>query len=192
MEPFIGMIIPWPVSWAPMGWMYCDGSTISIAQNQALFSLIGFTYGGDGHSVFALPDLRSRIPVGAASSQPQDLSRYQLAQKGGTEQNTLTVDQMPAHIHPLSGCSADFAAGGASASVAIPVNDKAQSGNTAVPSTTAVLGGANMQENDVSIYQSPSQANTTLQPFNAPVNNIQPFLALNYIICVSGLYPTKE
>ena len=101
MEPFIGYITHVGFNFAPVGWAFCDGQLLSIADNKALFSLIGTTYGGDGVSTFALPDLRSRVPVHIG--QGPGLSSYVLGQRAGTESTGLTVNQIPAHTHsPLA------------------------------------------------------------------------------------------
>jgi microcystin-dependent protein len=104
---FVGELALVPYDFAPKGWALCNGQLLPINQNQALFSLLGTTFGGDGHVTFALPDLRGRVPVSAGRGP--GLSSYQLGQKGGQEQTTLSVDQMPAHSHMLqvSGVKAD-------------------------------------------------------------------------------------
>ena len=103
MEPFIGMIVQFGGNFAPRGWALCDGQLMSIAQNSALFSILGTTYGGDGRTTFALPDLRSRVPI--HPGQGPGLSRYVLGQAGGVESVTLTVNNMPSHNHSFSGSS---------------------------------------------------------------------------------------
>src|SRR5437879_6406836 len=96
-EPFLGMIIIVPFNFAPRGWAFCAGQIMPIAQNTALFSLLGTAYGGNGETTFALPDLRSRLPIGAG--QGPGLSPYALGQVSGTESVTLNVTQMPQHTH---------------------------------------------------------------------------------------------
>src|ERR1700709_1061494 len=100
-QPFMGEIRLLSFNYPPRGWLLCDGATLSIAANAALFSLLGTTYGGDGVTTFALPDFRGRIPVGAGVAAP-GRSAYNLGQTGGTENVTLTISQLPAHNHPLS------------------------------------------------------------------------------------------
>ena len=100
-DPFLGQIIMFAGNFAPRGWALCDGQLLPIAQNTALFSLIGTFYGGDGRTTFGLPDLRGRVPIHDGASQGPGLSPYQLGQKGGAEGVTLTQDQMPSHTHGI-------------------------------------------------------------------------------------------
>ena len=99
-SPFIGQITLFAGNFAPRGWAFCNGQLLSIAQNTALFSILGTTYGGNGQTTFALPDLRGRVPVHAG--QGPGLSNYDLGQQGGAESVTLTTAQMPAHTHPAN------------------------------------------------------------------------------------------
>ncbi|MGH6630282.1 MAG: phage tail protein, partial [Burkholderiales bacterium] len=96
-SPFLGMIQIFPYNFAPRGWAFCNGQILPIVQNTALFSLLGTTYGGNGQTTFALPDLRGRFPN--SSGQGPGLSNYDLGQVGGTESATLTINQMPTHNH---------------------------------------------------------------------------------------------
>src|SRR5215475_4971153 len=99
-EPFLGQIMLVPYNFAPRGWAFCNGQLLSISQNTALFSLLGTTYGGNGQTTFALPDLRGRVPL--SSGQGPGLSNYNLGQSGGQETVTLTGNQMPAHQHAIN------------------------------------------------------------------------------------------
>src|SRR5437879_11862971 len=99
--PLLGSIIMFAGNFAPRGWALCNGQILPIAQNTALFSILGTTYGGNGQTTFALPDLRGRVPVG--SGQGPGLSNYDLGQQGGSESETLTVNQMPEHTHAITG-----------------------------------------------------------------------------------------
>src|SRR5262245_44407760 len=105
MDPFIGQLMLVPYNFAPRGWALCNGQILPIAQNTALFSLLGTTYGGNGQTTFALPDLRGRVPI--SSGQGPGLSNYDLGEVGGVETVTLTTTQMPAHGHPVSANSGD-------------------------------------------------------------------------------------
>src|SRR5216110_1854053 len=98
-QPFVGEIRIFAGNFAPAGWMFCDGQLLPISENQTLFQLIGTTYGGDGQSTFALTDLRGRVPIHWGNAQSG--SNYQLAQSGGVESVTLTVQQIPQHTHAL-------------------------------------------------------------------------------------------
>src|SRR5262245_54899621 len=100
MEQFLGSLLLVPFAFAPAGWALCNGQLLSIAQNQALFSLIGATYGGDGVTTFGLPDLRGRVPIGFG--QGPGLQNYALGQSGGVESTTLGVNQLPSHNHVIN------------------------------------------------------------------------------------------
>jgi len=97
-QPYVGEIRMFAGNFAPAGWMFCEGQLLPISENETLFQLIGTTYGGDGESTFALPDLRGRIPIHQGNSQA---GTFILAETGGAEEITLTVNQIPAHSHPL-------------------------------------------------------------------------------------------
>lgn len=154
-------------NFAPRGWALCQGQILPINQNQALFSILGTTYGGDGRTSFALPDLRGRAPV--AQGQGPGLSDYNLGQKGGSENNTLTLANMPAHNHgvtiPTATTAAEESAPGALGASTI----YAEESNGTYPGVTVNLTGN-----------------------NAPVNNMQPFLAMNYIIALQGVFPSRN
>lgn len=216
MDPFIGQIILWPGLWVPEGWALCDGTVLNISDYQALFSLIGNTYGGDGRSNFALPDLRSKVPVGTTAMNA-------VGQKAGATTASVTavgsgsvtigVNNLPSHTH-----TATFTPGGgtSSVSIAIPADSSGETDN--VPGAGLVLGKAVTGTATTKIYSS-NAANTTLKPFsvNVPagggtvanastgggaalpisvsvpvsVSTLQPSLTLNYIIATNGIYPTR-
>jgi len=216
MESYVGQIMLWPMSWAPLDWAMCDGSLLPLNQYQALYSLIGTVYGGDGQTTFGLPDLRGKVPLGVSATHP-------IGQKGGLEAYTgtvnvtanvpITVANLPAHSHTATFTGAT----GAAASVAIPVdNDSNATDNVATK--TMVLGKGVTGTQAVKTY-STGASNDTLKPFdvalpasggsvtvgdtgagqplalNAPVNlnipTMPPFVTLNFIICVNGLYPSR-
>lgn len=177
MDPYIGEIEMFAGNYAPQGWALCNGQTLSIAQNQTLFAVIGTTYGGDGKTTFCLPDLRGRVPIGMG--QAPGLPYYAEGQTGGSGTVTLTPNQDPLHNHPLN------------ASTGV--------GNTNVPSPNAVLGIATTPDRqEVNIYTT-SPANTTLGPTSIgpsggsqPVDSMQPYLTINYIIALQGIWPTRS
>lgn len=180
MDPFAGEIRLFAGTFAPINWHFCDGSLLNISQYQLLFALVGFTWGGDGHSTFGIPDLRGRIPVG--SGQGVGLTLRTLAQTGGTSSVQITESNLPAHTHTLyaSNAQANSATVGVGQGLAQPV-------------TTA--------SNKVVRY-SPPAANPTQQNFDPASistaygssyshSNVMPYLAIQYIICLNGLYPNR-
>lgn len=189
-------------NFAPRNWAFCNGQLLSIAQNTALFSILGTTYGGDGRTTFGLPDLRGRVPVGTGAGP--GLTNRTLGQKFGSEYNNLTVSQMAPHTH----VAALTSTASAIATIAIPAFD--DTGDSPDPSNTAILAKAeNIAGTEMNLYSN-SAADTTLKPFSAPVtnisggvtvnstgagqdiNNMQPFLGLHYIICLQGIFPPRS
>lgn len=179
MEGYLSEIRIFAGNFPPRGWAFCNGSQLAISSFDALYALIGTTYGGDGVNTFNIPDLRGRVPVG--TGQGPGLPAVALGQVMGTESTTMTTSQMPAHNHVASG------------SLAIPVYKGA--GNIGSP-TDAVLAGLN------SAYSSAGQ-DGALKPQivsltvsstggNTPFSIIQPYLTTNYIICIEGIFPSRN
>lgn len=165
METYIGEIRMFAGNFAPMGWAFCDGSILPIAENDALFSLLGTTFGGDGQTTFALPDLRGRVPMHMSPAYPQ-------GQKGGSETVTLVQAQMPAHSHTVG---AQVDAGTATH----PENAVwAQSGTSAYASVNA-----NAAMNAQAIAATGG---------NQPHENMMPFLCVSFIISLYGVYPSQQ
>jgi microcystin-dependent protein len=171
-EPLLGEIILVPYNFSPVGWAECNGQLLSISQNTALFSLLGTTYGGNGVSTFALPDLRDRVPVGAG--QGSGLSDYLLGQQGGEFNHTLILNELPAHTHQLnvkSGNGNSNSPGGnvhaANGVAAIPTYTNAAPNATMNPGVIAPAGGSQ------------------------PHNNMQPYLGLKFIIATQGIFPSR-
>jgi len=169
--PYLGEIRLLPFNWPPKGWMLCQGQTLAINSNQALFSLIGITYGGNGSTTFQLPDLRGRSIQHAVQGKP-------LGTPGGQETVSLTLNEMPAHNH---------------AALASTGN-----GNSA-GFTDAVVAGAVAGGNPVNLYaEATSQAqalvpaSVSMQGAGQPHDNCQPSLVLNYCIAVSGIFPSRN
>lgn len=180
MEGVIGYVTLFAGNFSPKNWAFCAGQTINISSNTALFSILGTTYGGNGTSTFALPDLRGRAVVGAG--QGPGLSYYDIGQEAGVESLTLSQANMPAHIHALQYTSILPAGSGA---------------NTNVPTNNVF----SVEQNGKTPYASP--ANTALKPYSGsvtmsntgsstPISILNPFLALNYIICQYGVYPSRN
>jgi microcystin-dependent protein len=175
-NPFVGQIISVGFNFAPLNWFLCDGTPKPIAQYEVLYNLIGTTYGGDGITTFNVPDLRGRAPLIMGTGK--GLSTYVQGQILGAEQITLTTNNLPQHNHPVS----------------LSVS----SATTATPAAGTTLG-TNVQPLINGFYGPPTGG--TLQPLSTatfstatggqPHENRQPFLALNYIICWSGVYPSQ-
>jgi microcystin-dependent protein len=164
-QPYVGEIRMFGGNFAPAGWMFCEGQLLPISENETLFNLIGTTYGGDGQSTFALPDLRGRLPIHQGNG-------FVLAQTGGVESVTLTVQQIPAHTHPLLATSA-------AASTTDP--------------TKHVTGKA-----DKNLYRA-GPATVAMAPQaigltggSQPHDNFQPYLCIDFIISLFGIFPTPS
>lgn len=165
-EVFLGQVMPTGFAFAPRGFALCNGQVLSIAQNTALFSLLGTTYGGNGQTTFNLPDLRGRTPIGMGPSNP-------IGQFGGTETVTLTTNQMPAHAHGFNGTTA---------------NGTSRNPTNGLLGTTAVNLYAH---NDVG--QVPLAAQTVAAAGGGqPHENMQPYLAINYCIALAGIFPSRN
>lgn len=180
----IGTIILFAGNFAPRSWAFCEGQLLSISQNTALFSILGTTYGGDGKSTFALPDLRGRVPIQQGTGA--GLSHHSLGAKVGKETNTLQVANLPAHNHvaslKVSSANANLNVATAGSSIASPGS---LSGRTFTPTEGFNSTIPNITMNNESVTTNNTGSNT-------PVNNIQPSLALNYIICLNGVYPSRN
>lgn len=164
-QPFIGEIRLFGGNFAPVGWAFCNGQLLSISQNTALFTLIGTTYGGDGQTTFALPDLRGRLPVHQGGG-------FTIGQTGGAEQVTLTTNQVPAHGHAISATSTD----GTSAD---PTNATWGESDARTYSTSAP---------DATMHASALGAAGSGQPHD----NMMPFATLNFIIALEGVFPSQN
>lgn len=178
MEPFIGMIVMFAGNFAPRSWALCDGQLLPINNYQALFSILGTTYGGDGRTTFALPDLRGRFPLHAGRGA--GLSERRLGSKGGEERHTLTAQEMPSHTH-VAATTIDLATNSPATSTEASGNILANAENTniyanALPDTS--LGNANVTVNNTGGGQ--------------PFNNMQPFQCVNYIIALQGTFPSRS
>lgn len=174
-EPFVGEIRMFAGNFAPRGWAFCDGQLLAVSQNDALFSLLGTIYGGDGRTTFGLPDLRGRIPIHAGSGP--GLSPRRLGQKAGSEKVTLTINELPSHTHPLTATTG--AAVGRD-----PVS--AQNSNL----SPGVAGGDGYARRFQGVPLS-SQAITMVGGSQSHAN-LQPFLCVNFIIALFGIYPSRH
>ena len=183
MEPFIGMIVMFGGNFAPRGWALCDGSLLSISQNSALFSILGTTYGGDGRTTFALPDLRGRLAMHAGSGP--GLTPRSLGQKGGVENVTLTTNNLPSHTHTASAVSTANSFNAAGASTAAQGNFWADSAEGDAIYNAAT--NANMNAGAVT-------TNVTVDPTGAGagIGIVSPFQCVNFIIALTGTYPSRN
>ena len=180
-DPFIGEIVMFAGNFAPRGWAFCEGQLLPISQNTALFSLLGTTYGGDGRTTFGLPDLRGRLAIHAGTGP--GLSTRNLGAKFGSENETLTINQLPSHNH-LATSTTEIAVNTSAGEEGIgngqhltshfnafnaaATDDKTLGGSGSTTTTTGNTGG--------------NQAHT----------NMQPSIAINYIICVQGVFPSRN
>jgi len=168
MDPFIGEIRIFAGNFAPRGWMTCSGQLLSIAQNTALFSLLGTTYGGNGQTTFALPDLRGRLPVHPGS----DIDQGEVA---GLEQVTLIANELPPHSHALTASSLTANAGLPTGNRVADTSASGQSIYTSGPATVAMAPAA-------------------IEPagLSLPHENRMPYLAMTHVICVEGIFPSRN
>ena len=164
-QPYVGEIRMFAGNFAPSGWLFCEGQLLPISENPTLFQLIGTTYGGDGESTFALPDLRGRIPLHSGNG-------FTLGETGGVEAVTLTVSQIPAHNHPML-ASAD------PATTANPQDNVAAATATATP-----------YFNNAPATPMSSQAISAVGG-SQPHNNFQPYLCVDFIISLFGIFPSQ-
>ncbi len=170
-SPYIGEIRMFGGSFAPAGWAFCSGETVAISQNDALFNLIGTTYGGDGQETFNLPDLRGRIPIHAGTGP--GLSTRIIGEAAGVESVTLTSQQIPSHSHPLLGSTA---------------NGTSTSPSGALPASPTALD----------LYRPATTPASPLAPQavvpaggSQPHDNMAPYLVITFIISLSGIYPSQ-
>jgi microcystin-dependent protein len=180
MEGYIAQILLFAGNFAPRNWAYCDGSIIAIQTNTALFSLLGTTYGGNGTTTFALPDLRGRVAVGTGNGP--GLTPRTLGEVGGTETVTLTLGQLPAHIHP------------ATAAVSVGVSSAGANSDDPDGSLLTTTGSAFYTTGAPTGHLGGVSASVTvgIAGSNQPVNIQSPYLALNYVICMFGIFPSRN
>lgn len=197
-EPFLGEIIMFAGNFAPRGWALCNGQLLSVSQNSALFAILGTTYGGNGQTTFGLPNLQGRAPV--HQGQSPGTSRYTLGEVGGTENVTLTINELPAHNHTvaLSGTG----------NVSVALGASSANGNAPAPGPTTVPAKITSGLNTLNAY-STTAPDTTLLPVNTtttvnvsgntgaagnnlPVPIVQPYVVVNFIIATEGVFPSRN
>ncbi len=180
MNPFLGQITLFPFNFAPHGWALCEGQLLPIAQNTALFSLLGTYYGGNGTSTFALPDLRGRAPIG--QGQGLGLSSYPIGAQQGVETVALSSSQSPAHSHPFL-------------AFAVPATASAPGGALPAEGHGTGRGGASVNtyaplQNATATTLAAGQAGPA--GGNQPHSNLQPYLTLNWCIALQGVFPSRS
>lgn len=193
MDGYLGMIMGWAPNYAPRGWMFCHGQILPVQQFTALFSLLGTTYGGDGRTTFMLPDLRGRIPVGAG--QGPGTRFYEQGASLGSETVALDVHHLPAHSHAAS--TQDLR-------VSFPASSNPASTDTPAPNLVPAKMATDTGRGEQPTKAYAEGATTTLQAGTVtgevvighaggsqPFEIVQPVLAIQYIICVEGLYPPR-
>lgn len=175
-QPFIGQIQPYGFNFAPKNWAFCNGQIMSIAQNTALFALLGTMYGGNGQTTFALPNMQSRVPMHYGTFQN---NTYVQGEEAGEENVTVTITSMPFHNHTFFGT--------------------ANQANDANPATGSALAQIHQASGLGDSYYAPDALPQPLDPTslsvtggNQPHNNLQPYLAINWCICLYGIFPSRN
>lgn len=179
MEGTMAVVTTWAADFSPKNWAYCYGQLLPISQNTALFSLLGTTYGGDGRTTFALPDLRGRMPVG--TGQLAGGENYTLGEQAGRQSITLTIANIPAHNH--NGAT-NFA-----------MQANGADGTTGEPGGNypGVLNSGYSNSNPDTAMKTPSfNVTVGVAGYSMPYSNEAPYLALNYIICMYGIFPSRN
>ena len=183
MEPFIGQIIMVGFNFAPRGWAFCNGQLLDIASHTALFSLLGTTYGGDGRTTFGLPDLRGRFPMHMGDGP--GLPPRKWGEKGGTPTSTIQVGNLPAHNHATQVTNNLRIAAANAADTATPAN------TFLAGSETYSTGPANTQLNAGAIAGDLTVA-TQNTGGNQPLNVQNPYLTVNFVIALTGIFPSRS
>ena len=183
MDEYIGIIKIFAGTFAPKGWMLCQGQLLQISSNSALFSILGNSYGGDGRTTFALPNLGGMIPLGTGTSKAG--TKYDVADAGGTETTTLAIANIPAHAHGVK---------------IFVSSSNATYGQPTATSVLAAIGKPQGRDFESffgytdatpDVQMSAAMATDETVGAGAPVPNMQPFMAMNYIICIQGIYPQR-
>lgn len=186
MEGYLAVIWFFAGNFAPRGWAFCNGQLLAIAQNTALFALLGTTYGGNGQTTFGLPDFRGRVPVG--TGQGPGLPYVSLGEMSGEPTHTLIITEMPSHNHVISNTAN------------LPAVSSAGNTNTPGPGNSPAKL-VDSRNNPLNVYSSATPdttlrlAGTTTIGFagsSQPHNNMQPYLGMNYVICMEGIFPSRN
>lgn len=178
MEGVIGFTTMFAGNFAPKSWSFCQGQTINIASNTALFSILGTTYGGNGTTTFMLPNLQGRKVVGVGTGP--GLSTYALGQAGGSEMVTLTTNQMPAHVHPIQ--------------LTATPKGFLEASTGSEPNGSFFTGNGDGYSASHNAHIAPYNVNVTMSTVGSdtPYEILQPYMGMNYIICVYGVFPARN
>jgi microcystin-dependent protein len=188
MEVFLGTIQAFGFNFAPSGWANCNGQTMSIAQNSALFSLLGVTYGGNGQTTFSLPDLRGR--AGLNMGQAPGLSTYNLGEVSGTENTTLTLANLPMHNHAATVTVGVQVAGTSSNPITAPSTANSYLGASGIgPSSAAIWSDA--LNGPVAMGGASGTVQVDMAGNSSPVSLLNPYLVLNFCIALEGIFPSR-
>lgn len=184
-DEFMGIIKIFAGNFAPRGYMFCAGQILPISQYSALFSLLGTTYGGNGTTNFALPNLQGVVPIGQGNNPAS--GNYALGQVGGTATNSILTSNMPPHVHAGPG---KISVSSANSTDSIPVDGAsiAVPGSIVSRAFSPTLGFATSTPS----VNLTSTITTSPTGSGIPINNMQPYLAINYIICIEGLFPSRN
>lgn len=181
-EPFIGEVKLFGFNFAPKGYATCQGQILSIAQNTALFSLLGTTYGGNGQTTFALPDLQGRAPIG--QGQGPGLPQYSMGQVGGTTSTTILSSNMPAHVHTLNSARLQIKASTSNAGELTP--------DGTFPATTSTNAYADAPTANTFTGGGVITGTTDIAGGSQPISILNPYLAMNYSIALQGIFPSRN
>lgn len=180
-DPYLATVTVFGGNFAPRGWNFCDGTLMSIAEYTTLYALIGTIYGGDGQTTFALPDLRGRYAIHAG--QGPGLPSYALGQKSGTENTTLLSTNLPTHNHVMLSFTGTPGVSSGNGTTDSPAGN--------VPSA-GIAGRYATTPGDAILAPNMTTAVSTIAGGSQPVSNLSPYLAMNYIICVEGIFPSRN
>lgn len=188
-SPFVAELMMVSFNFAPQGWAMCNGQLLPIAQNQALFSLLGTTYGGDGQTTFALPDLRGRVPMHRGANPGG--GSFVIGEHAGTESVTLNLSQVPAHVHPVNVTTPltfTVSCDAADADRRTPAGNGLATERSGVTALYAATDNANMGGTALRFDGAPAISNAGA---NQPHVNLQPFIGLNFCMALVGIFPTQ-
>lgn len=203
MDPILSQILLWGLTWAPQDWAMCNGQTMNIQQNTALFSLLGVNFGGNGTTTFMLPDFRGRTPIGCNNSLATR-AMYNIGAMGGAESVQLTAGNIPPHTHTASATTSPISVTISASPVAGTDTIPGTNGSTTLAASSAGRTAGsfiyNNQTPTVALNGSTASAtggavsvtvNPSVNPSVTAIDNRQPYLAVNFIIALSGIYPTR-